>query len=163
MPVHRAPDCATIGAGSSGAATSLIAPAARERHRPTGVMTVMALVESAAAAAYSSSSTLVASNIAIALLDFFAGGFGAAFYAYFQKVVTLTARGRVFALIRQIDAAAVLAAGALAALFAGLPGWLLLLADALAYAGCTIAVALLCSRSLAATVRIADVIARGKP
>jgi hypothetical protein len=136
----------------------LIAPAFLERYGHIGVMFVMALAESAAAAAYSISSTLVASNLAIALLGFFAGGFGAAFYAYFQNAVELPTRGRVFALVRQVDAAAVLVAGALAAVFAGLPGWLLFFTAAVAYAGCTIAVALLSFRWLARSLQIPDVI-----
>jgi predicted MFS family arabinose efflux permease len=133
----------TMLAGVACILGGLITPVFIERYGCVGVMMVMALAESAAAAAYSLSFTLAASNMAIMLLGFFAGGCGAAFYAYFQNAVALPARGRVFALIRQLDAATVLFAGALAALFAGLPGWLLLLAVALVYAGCTIAVALL--------------------
>jgi len=133
----------TMLAGVACILGGLVTPVFIERYGRVGVMMVMALAESAAAVAYSLSVSLAASNMTIALLGFFAGGFGAAFYAYFQNAVELPARGRVFALIRQVDAAAVLIAGGLAALLADLPGWLLLLAVALVYAGCTIAVALL--------------------
>jgi MFS family permease len=153
----------TMLAGVACVLASLVTPVFTERYGRVGVVMVMALTESAAAAAYSLSSTIAVSNIAIALLGFCAGGCGAAFYTYFQNAVELPARGRVFALIRQVDAAAVLFAGALAALFAGLPGWLLLLIVALVYAGCTIVVAL---RSLSWSARaatVADVTARAGP
>ncbi|MBR1031480.1 MFS transporter [Bradyrhizobium liaoningense] len=140
----------------------LIAPVFIERYGPVGVMMAMALAESAAAAVYSLSPTLATSNMAIALLGFFAGGCGAAFYARFQNAVELSARGRVFALIRQIDAATVLLAGALAALCVGLPGWLLLLSVALVYAGCTITVALR-SFDRSAMAASADVVTRTGP
>jgi predicted MFS family arabinose efflux permease len=141
----------------------LMTPAFLERHGPIGVMIVMALAESAAAAVYSISSTLVSSNLTITLLGFFAGGFGAAFYAYFQTIVELPARGRVFALIRQVDALAVLVAGAFAALFGNVPGWLLLFTAASLYAGCTIAVALLSLRRSSRTVRTSHVVTRISP
>jgi predicted MFS family arabinose efflux permease len=153
----------TMLAGVACILGGLITPVFIERYGRVGVMMVMALAESAAAAAYSLSFTLAASNMAIALLGFFAGGCGAAFYAYFQNAVELPARGRVFALIRQVDAAAVLFAGALAALFAGLPGWLLLLTVALVYAGCTIAVALLSFSRSAKAAALPDVATRAGP
>jgi DHA3 family macrolide efflux protein-like MFS transporter len=141
----------------------LVTPAFLERHGPIGVMSVMALAESAAATAYSISSTLAASNLTITLLGFFAGGFGAAFYAYFQNIVELPARGRVFALIRQVDALAVLVAGTFAALFSAVPGWLLLFTAASLYAGCTIAVALLSLRRSTGAVRTPHVVTRISP
>jgi predicted MFS family arabinose efflux permease len=141
----------------------LVTPVFVERYGRIGVMIITALAESAAAAAYSLSSTLAASNLAIALLGFFAGGFGAAFYAYFQNVVELPARGRVFALIRQLDAGAVLIAGAVATLFASRPGWLILLTVALAYAGCTIAVALLSLGRSGKAAPIPDAVTRARP
>jgi hypothetical protein len=69
----------------------------------------------------------------------------------------------VFALIRQVDAVAVLFAGALAALFAGLPGWLLLLTIALVYAGCTIVAAVLSLGQSARAAAMADVVTRTEP
>lgn len=138
----------------------LVAPRYIERYGPVGVMIALALVESVAMAAYSLSSTLTASNIAIALLGLFVGGSVAAFYTYFQNAVDLSARGRLFALIRQVDAATVLLAGLLAALLAEMPGWLLLLFVSLVYAGCTIAVALLSYGRFCKTAAIPDAMTR---
>lgn len=147
-------------AGAACVVGGLVAPAFIERYGPVAVMIAMALAESAAAAAYALGFMLLASNLAIASLGFFAGGCAAAFYAYFQNAVELPARGRVFALIRQVDAAAVLFAGGLASLLAGLPGWLLLLITALVYAGCTIAAALLSCRRSAKAAAMPDIVTR---
>lgn len=150
-------------AGAACILGGLVTPRYIERYGPVGIMISLALAESAAAAAYALSSTLAAANVAIALLGFFAGGSVTAFYTYFQNAVELSARGRVFALIRQVDAATVVLAGSFAALFAELPGWLLFLMVALVYAGCTIAVALLsCGRS-SKPAAMADIVTRTGP
>jgi hypothetical protein len=69
----------TILAGVACILGGLITPVFVERYGRAGVMVVMALAESAAAAAYSLGVTLAASNMAIALVGFFAGGCCAAF------------------------------------------------------------------------------------
>ena len=119
----------------------LCTPRALQRYGHLRVLSAMAFAESASFALYSLTASLVVSNVAIAFIGFFAGGFGAAFYAYVQNVTDATERGRVFAMVRQVDAAAILLAGAVAAILPRAPGWSLLCVAAIAYAGCAVAVA----------------------
>ncbi len=119
----------------------LCAPGALQRYGHLRVLSAMAFAESASFALYSLTPSLLVSNVAIALIGLFAGGVGAAFYACVQNVTDAAERGRVFAMIRQVDAAAILLAGALAATLPRVPGWSLLCVAAIAYAGCAMAVA----------------------
>jgi MFS family permease len=124
-------------AGIAAIAGSLAAPALIARIGIGPAMVRLCAGEAVAFIAYALSPTLAASTVAVGFIGLIAGAFLAAFYAHLQHSADGQERGRLFALVRQIDAAALLLAGLVASLMTGLiQDWQILgLAAALYLAG----------------------------
>lgn len=121
-------------AGIAAIAGGLAAPALIARIGIGMALTSLAVVEALAFMFYALSPALAVATVAVGLIGLIAGAFLAAFYAHLQLSAEGGERGRLFALIRQIDAAALLIAGLMASVLAGaLPPWQILALSALLY------------------------------
>lgn len=101
-------------AGLGAIGGSLAAARVIERHGCRTIMFWSGIAEAAGLAAYGLSGTLAVASIAIVWVGLAAGAFLSAFYTNLQRSAETGERGQVFALVRQVDTAAVGFAGVVA-------------------------------------------------
>jgi predicted MFS family arabinose efflux permease len=104
-------------AGIAGVFGALAVPMFVVRHGPLPIMIATALIEAVGMGLYAASPSIAFANIAVGVVGWAAGSFISAFYAYLQASSCEQDRGRLFALVRQLDAAAVAGAGVIALSF----------------------------------------------
>jgi predicted MFS family arabinose efflux permease len=120
-------------AGLGAIGGSLVAARIIERQGCRPILFWAGIAEAAGLAAYGLSGTLAAASIAIIWVGVAAGAFLSAFYTDLQRSAEPGERGQIFALVRQVDTAAVGFAGALALIGAEY-GWRTLCAAVTIYA-----------------------------